>query len=74
MFLLEARDGPRASGLVVSGDVEPAFGAPVLWRESFRRKGRLEYKKATKQHDALTVPQLLRPIQYCKRQYVTLRV
>ena len=30
MLLLEARDGPRASGLVVCGDVEPAFSTPIL--------------------------------------------
>ena len=30
MLLFEAGDGPRASRLVVGGDVKPAFGAPVL--------------------------------------------
>jgi hypothetical protein len=30
LLLLEAGNSPRASGLVVSGDVKPALGTPVL--------------------------------------------
>ncbi len=34
LLLLEAGNGPRASGLVVGGDVKPALGTPVLSRIS----------------------------------------
>ena len=67
MLLLEARDGPRASGLVVCGDVEPAFSTPILSKALIGVAMAVNTIRETKKcSKARTVPQLLRPIQYCK--------